>query len=127
VARIEPSAGRTLVSALVFAALVSANTPCAAALECPIPQSLSRPGILKETPAQIAEVETLLSSSDDENHIQLVVSDLRARYPGVENAEIMNYLMTAYCRVVTKLSGLDTQGQQARMDSFASQLSQIIY
>ena len=115
------------MSALVFAALVSANTLSAAALECPVPQSLSRPGILKETPAQIAEVENLLSSSDDENHIQVVVSDLRARYPGVENAEIMNYLMTAYCRVVAKLSGLDTQGQQARMDSFASQLSQIIY
>jgi hypothetical protein len=57
----------------------------------------------------------------------LVVSDLRARYPGVENAEIMNYLMTAYCRVVARLSGLDNQGQQARMDGFASQLSQIIY
>jgi hypothetical protein len=115
------------VFALVFAGLVSANTPSAVALECPAAQPLSHPGILKETPAQVAAVENLLSSGDDENRIQLVVSDLRVRYPGVENAEIMNYLMTAYCRVVAKLSGLDTQGQQARMDSFASQLSQIIY
>jgi len=127
VSGIKLSTARTFAPALVLAALVSVHTNSAVALECPAAQPLSHPGILKETPAQIAGVENLLSSGDDENRIQVVVSDLRARYPGVENAEIMNYLMTAYCRVVTRLSGLDNQGQQARMDSFVSQLSQIIY
>jgi len=124
---VERFAGHALASALVFAAVLSAGAPFAVALECPVPQPLSHPGILKETPDRIAQVENLLSSSDDENHVQVVVNDLRQRYPGVENAEIINYLMTAYCRVVAGLSGLDSQEQKARMDRFASQLSQIIY
>jgi hypothetical protein len=120
-------AGHALVGTMVLAALLSVATPSAAVLECPVPQPLSRPGILKETPAQIAQVETLLSAGDADNHIRGAVNDLRQRYPGVENAEIMNYLMTAYCRVVAQLSGLDSQEQRARMARFASQLSQIIY
>ena len=54
-------------------------------------------------------VATLLATGDDANRIRVIVDDLRARYPGVENAEIVNYLMGAYCPLVAQLSGLGEQ------------------
>ncbi|HKD74114.1 MAG TPA: hypothetical protein VKB76_01410 [Ktedonobacterales bacterium] len=99
----------------------------ALALECPEPQALAGPGILKETPAQTQRIADLLATGDDDNRIRIIADDLRARYPGVQNAEIANYLMAAYCPVVAKMSGVSEQEMQARMDRFVSQLSRIIY
>ena len=101
--------------------------PVALALECPAPQALTRPGVLKETPAQVQRVAELLATGDDDNRIRVIVDDLHARYPDVQNAEIVNYLMGAYCPVVAQLSGLNEQEKQARMDRFVSQLSRLIY
>ena len=115
------------VTRAIMIALVSALAMPAAALQCPAPQPLARPGILKETRTQTQVVATLLATGDDANRIRVIVDDLRARYPGVENAEIVNYLMAAYCPVVAQLSGLGEQEKQARMDRFVTQLSQIIY
>jgi hypothetical protein len=97
------------------------------ALGCPAPEALSSPGVLKETPAQTQRVTDLLATGDDDNRIHTIADDLRARYPGIQNAEIINYLMAAYCRVVAQLSGLGEKEKQARMDRFVSQLSRIIY
>jgi hypothetical protein len=99
----------------------------ALALTCPAPQPLTRPGVLKETPSQTAVASALLASGDDANRIGVIVADLRARYPGVENAEIVNYLVTADCPVVAKLSGLSDAEKQTRMDRFVQQLTQFIY
>jgi hypothetical protein len=112
------------VAAAVALGLAAAGP--ALALECPVPQPLTRPGILQETPAQKAYVSTLLASDETGSQIRVVVTDLRARYPGVENAELINYLTAAYCSGVAQLSGLGEQEMQARMDRFASQLTQII-
>jgi hypothetical protein len=117
----------SVTHAIMIAGLVSALAIPAAALQCPTPQSLTRPDILRETPTQTHVVATLLATGDDANRIRVIVDDLRARYPGVENAEIVNYLMVAYYPVVAQLSGLGEQEKQARMDRFVTQLSQIIY
>jgi hypothetical protein len=108
------------------AALCLAAAGPALALECPVPQPLTRPGVLRETPAQIADVSSLLATGDTGNRIRMVVTDLRARYPGVQNAELINYLMAAYCPGVAQLSGPGEQEKQARMDRFVSQLAEII-
>jgi hypothetical protein len=96
------------------------------ALGCLASQPLTRPGILQETSAQKAYVSTLRTSDETGNQIRVVVTDLRARDPGVENAELINYLMTAYCSGVAQLTGLGEQEMQARMGWFVSQLAQII-
>ena len=88
-------------------AIVAALAGPAFALECPVPQPLTRPGILQETPAQITALSNLLAGGDVGNTIPVIVADLRARYPGIENAEIINYLMAAYCPIVAQLSGLN--------------------
>ncbi len=108
-------------------AIVAALAGPAFALECPVPQPLTRPGILQETPAQITTLSNLLAGGDVGNTIPVIVADLRARYPGIENAEIINYLMAAYCPIVAQLSGLTDQQKQAQMDQFTRQLVQLIY
>jgi hypothetical protein len=55
------------------------------------------------------------------------VADLRARYPGVENAEIVNYLATAYCPVVARMTGLGDREKQARVDRFVSEVAREVY
>jgi hypothetical protein len=97
------------------------------AVECPAPHPLTRPGVIKETPAQVHALSTLLASGDAENRIDVTVSDLRARYPGVENAEIVNYLVSAYCPVVERMTGLGEQERQARVDRFVSEVSRAVY
>jgi len=99
----------------------------ASALECPEPQKLMQSGVLKETQAQIDEASKMLSSGDLGTQVQAIVADLRNRYPQVENAELVNYVITAYCPVVDGLTGLSEPEKKAKMDNFVMQLMQKIY
>lgn len=102
--------------------------PAAAqSLECPIPQPMHDPGVMKETPAQIAETGSFLASGDNVNRAPEVVADLRKRYPGVSDVEVQNYLVTAYCPVVAKLNGLSVAEQRSRLDQFAHHVSVAVY
>lgn len=104
------------------------SLPAAAqSLTCPLPQPLHGPGVLKETPTQIAETSSFLASGDAGNHVPEIVADLRKRYPGVEDAAIENYLVAAYCPIAAKLNGLSVAEQQARVDRFARQASAAVY
>jgi hypothetical protein len=98
----------------------------ASALECPASQKLSRPGVLKETPTQIAVAMKLLESAPFNVTVPLIEADLRARYPGVENAVIVNYIVTAYCPVVSDMKVSDAD-KQARMSRFAEDLLAMTY
>jgi hypothetical protein len=99
----------------------------AQSLNCPMPQTAHGPGVLKETPVQIAETGSFLASGDSINRAPEVVADLRKRYPGVGDAEIENYLVTAYCPVAAKLNGLSVAERQARVDRFARQANAAVY
>ena len=96
-------------------------------LNCPMSQSTHSAGVLKETPAQIAETGSFLASGDSSNRAPEVVADLRKRYPGIADAEIENYLVTAYCPVAAKLNGLSLAERQSRVDQFAHQASVAVY
>lgn len=98
----------------------------AGAFECPAPQDRHGPGVLRETPAQTHRTAGLLASGDVDNRVPEIVDDLRRRYPGVRDAEIMNYLVTAYCPVVAQLSGLGDAEKQSRVDRFAEQAGQVL-
>lgn len=99
----------------------------AQSLICPIPQKSNGLGVLKESPAQIAETGRFLASGDTANRVSEVAFNLRKRYPGAANAEIENYLVTAYCPAIAKLDGLSVAERQARVDQFAHQASLAIY
>jgi hypothetical protein len=91
---------------LLLVGLLGMSVPARALGWCPAPKKLTRPGVLKETSRQIADLTAVLASGDANNHMPAIISDLRRRYPGVENAEVANYLLAAYCPVIAKLSGL---------------------
>ena len=114
----------TLAAAAVLA--TSAALP-AWALDCPKPQPMAKPGILKETPAQMAAVGTQLASGDTFNAIASATADLRIRYPGIESAELVNYLVTAYCPAVAAESKLSEAQKKSAVDGFAAQVMRQVY
>jgi hypothetical protein len=120
---------KTHLWAFALIALLAGSTLIApaSALDCPTPQPLERPGVLKETRAQIEETGQMLSSGDLGQQVQAIVTDLRSRYPHAENAELVNYIVTAYCPVVDRLTGLSEPEKKAKMDNFVMQLMQKIY
>ena len=99
----------------------------AQSLNCPTPQAMSGPGILRESPSKIAETGSFLASGEPANRVSEVIFDLRKRYPGTTDAEIENYLVTAYCPTVAKLAGLSVADQQTRVDQFARQARLTLY
>jgi hypothetical protein len=101
----------------------------AAALECPAPQKLAHPGVLQETPAQLADTAKRLAASgaDVDVTLKAMIGDLRARYPNVENAEIANYLISAYCPVAARLPGASDGEKKLRLDQFVSLLMGMLY
>jgi len=117
------SAPSALIGALACASLA---VP-ASALECPLPQPLAKPGVLQETPAQIEATGKVLSSGDVGQQTQAIIADLRKRYPQAENADLANYLITAYCPVVAGQPQLSEAERKARLDQFVSQLMQKVY
>ena len=115
-----------IAASLVGLALCLTSPAHAQAFKCPTPQDQKGPGLLKETPAQVHRTASLLASGDVGNRVPEIVTDLRKRHPGVRNTEIMNYLVTAYCPAVARLSGLSDAEKQSRVDQFASQAGQVV-
>ena len=114
------------IAALALAAGLATGSP-ALALECPTPQPLARPGVLRETPTQIATVGKQLASGDTYNRIAAITADLRTRYPNVERGELVNYLVTAYCPVVAARANLNDSQKRATVETFASEVMQQVY
>lgn len=121
--RSGPRAACAFLFLLAASQALAVSTP---ALECPVPQPLTGPGVLRETPARVTEVSNLLTTGDVGNQYTTIAAELRVRYPGVENAELVNYQTATYCPIVARLSGLSEAETQARMDAFVSRLARLI-
>ena len=76
---------------------------------------------------QTERLADLSATGDVGNRIPVIVGDLRKRYPGVENAEVMNYLETAFCPIVAGLTGLSDAEKPARMYRFVFGIRLKIY
>ena len=109
------------------AAVLAVSAFPALALDCPKPQPTAKPGILKETPAQMTAVGKRLAGGDTFNAIASAAADLRIRYPGVESAEVVNYLVTAYCPAVAADSKLSEAQKKSAVDGFAAQVMRQVY
>ena len=83
--------------------------------------------MLKESQAQTEKLADLLATGGLGNRIPVIVADLRKRYPGIKNGEVMDYLETAYCPIVAGLTGLSSAEKQARMDRFSAGIRLEIY
>ena len=123
----EPMLLKTMnFHAVIAAAWLLLTVPCMA-LECPTPQPAGAPGAIQETPAQISELSQVLASGDLGNRIPVFVNGLRSRHPNAPSGELVNYLVTAYCPVVNRLTGLSNSEKQARLSAFVSQVVQAAY
>jgi len=115
------------LATLAAALFVATSAFPALALDCPKPQPTAKPGILKETPAQMAAVGQQLAGADKFNAIASATADLRIRYPSVESAELVNYLVTAYCPAVAADSKLSEAQKKTAVESFAAQVMRQVY
>ena len=88
---------------------------------CPEIQQRTTQIALKETAADVARASAALSGPMPENAIRVIAADLKRRHPQVDSAEIVNYLLTAYCPLVKEESGLSDQERRTRMDRFSAQ------
>ncbi len=117
---------RAAAAALTFGMLFG-PIAAAEALECPQAQPLSKPGVIKETPAEIAELGPALSGGDIVAKVPELVAALKTRYPAAGSAEIANYLITAYCPGVEKTTGLSDAQKTARVEAFSKAVLGVLY
>ena len=113
-------------AAASVAALIGAAAP-ARALECPVPQSASRPGVIKEAPVQIVELAPMLGGGDVAAEVPKIVDALRKRYPKAHPAEIVNTLIAAYCPAVQQAAGLSEAQKTARVEDFSKAVLAVLY
>jgi hypothetical protein len=99
----------------------------AATIICPEIQSRTTQMALKETAADVARASAALSGPEPENAIRSIAADLKRRYPHADSAEIVNYLLTAYCPLVKEERGLDDRQRRARMDRFSTQVYALVH
>ncbi|MEO9227392.1 MAG: hypothetical protein ABI216_00370 [Devosia sp.] len=109
---------RTLGAGFLLIALAAGP---ASALECPLPQMKASEGVLKETPAAIAADSKILAGGGSEA-VPTIVFGLRQRHPRSSNGAILNYLLTAYCPVVNRMSRLSEKQKRAILTRFGSQV-----
>ena len=99
----------------------------AQALECPEPQVSSKPSVITETPAEIAEIAPVLTGADIAARVPAIVDGLRRRYPAAGAAEVANFLIAAYCPGVAKAAGLDEADKTARVRRFSRAVLGVLY
>ena len=97
----------------------------AQAFECP--QPVNQPGVIKQTPGEIAELAPALGGGDVTAQVPKIVDAMRKRYPSARSAELANYLITAYCPGVAKAAGLSDAEKTARVKAFSKAVLGVLY
>jgi hypothetical protein len=107
---------------------LGSSQPAQAASEflCPETHAATTNAALQETPEQLASATNALKSPELGNAIRVIAGDLRKKYPNAGTADIVNYMLTAYCPLVAAKGGLGADEKQAEMDRFSSQVFQIL-
>lgn len=109
--------GPSLLAALMLTAWIAPVR----ALECPVAHIGTAPTAIKESPQQIRELSSLLSAQGTGAAAD-IISYVRRAHPGASDAEVTNYLVTAYCPVIEQNQALSETEKRARLESFSSRL-----
>lgn len=88
---------------------------------CPETQPRTTGMALKETTADVTRYSAALSGPERESAIREIATDLKRKYPQADAADIVNYLLTAYCPLVKEQSGLSDREKREMMDRFSTQ------
>jgi len=106
---------------LVCFAVLIGGLSQASALECPLPQARAQVGVLKETRTTIAKRAQLLDQKGSAA-VPTIIFTLRQKFPNSSNAEITNYLITAYCPVLNRKHELSDDQRRQRLEQFGDQV-----
>ncbi|MGO9547752.1 MAG: hypothetical protein ACLPPF_23565 [Rhodomicrobium sp.] len=116
-----------LVGAILLGAIIWWERPEAVnPFECAVVHEATTSTAIKETAAERDSTTQALSGPELANAIRVIAADLRKKYPNAGDAEIVNYLETAYCPLVARETGLSYAEKRARTDRFSSQVEQIL-
>jgi hypothetical protein len=108
-----------------FAVAVLCWSHQAQAFECPRPEKPS-PGVLKETPQEQAALSQMFATGRIEDDIGIAVADLQRKDPQVTDAELVNYLIGAYCPAVAQIPGLSDSQRTAKVEHFAATVFELL-
>ena len=114
--------------AFVFAGAIGAQIGLAqlgSAFECPEAQAQNVPGVIPESPQEIAELGALLRAGDLDNRLEVTARDLKRKYPKADKTELTNYMVAAYCPIVAADQDLSDAEKRERLDQFSEQVWQI--
>jgi hypothetical protein len=121
---------RPALVALAALALVisswSSSTMAAETLACPVSHMSEGPHILRETPATMAHVSSVLSSGGAAAAPD-VIATVKKHHPRATKSEIMNFLVTAYCPVVAGRTGLTKARQRQELLHFDRTVERLLY
>ncbi len=95
------------------------------ALTCPEPQENASAGVLKETSEDIEKLSMLLQGGAAGNEVNEIVFNLKKKYPAATSAEVVNYMITAYCPVLAQNKDFTEQQARERLDEFAEEVRKI--
>jgi hypothetical protein len=105
---------------LLLVLLIFSLSP-ASALECPLPQKVTEQGALKESRETI-EQRAQLRTAQVSSAIPSLVHALRKKFPTSTDAEITDYLITAYCPVLNQKAELSDDQRKAQLEQFGDQV-----
>lgn len=97
----------------------------AGAFECPRPEKPS-PGVLQETRQDQQTMTEMFAGGDIEDKIGVAVLELQRKYPGATDAELVSYLVGAYCPAVAQMPNLTDQQRTAKVEHFAATLFELL-
>ena len=95
------------------------------AFECPEPQAQGVKGVIPESKQAIGELSALLRSGDLENDVEVTARKLKQKYPNADQTELTNFMVTAYCPVISSEQGLRDSEKRARLEAFSERVWQI--
>ena len=94
----------------------------AAAMDCPVSQPVTNGVAIKETPARIAQLSVALEQDETGEMTGGTVFALKGLYPRADPAEIINYMVTAYCPVVDRNNSLSESEKKDALDRYSIQV-----
>jgi hypothetical protein len=101
---------------------VMLTTSPAEAFDCPVPQTAPDSMAIKEMQAQITQLSEALEADETGTVTEGTVYELRQRYPKATFAEIVNYMVTAYCPIIAKNDSLSDAEKKSRLDRYTQQV-----
>lgn len=112
--------GTTKILGAALAASLAFGLCAAQALECPALQSLDGSGATPDLKEQLASKDVL-------NQIPGIIGALHDQFPKASKAQLVNYLIAAYCPVAKADASLSNEEKMAKVKEFADKAISYAY